>query len=100
VEIKADGLPDTLREYQLYECRATVTNKSDKTISIKPGDWLALHAGRKAGVSMQVRLADQRASLSPGESASLTLRLYLTSKEKDVTLNWRFTPEGTWPLFP
>ena len=96
VDLKVEGIPDTMQEYQLHECTIKLTNKSDKKLSIAPGDWFSLKAD-KAGYLMTTVRSEKHAILGPGESASQTMRLYFVGKEKNITLTWKFTPDGSWP---
>jgi hypothetical protein len=102
VTLKATGLPQSLREYQMVECILTATNKSKKDLPIPPGDgWFTVKI-ENAGCFMTYGPWDKRALLKARGSISQTVCLFITGpgSEKDVTMRFKFRPEANPPESP
>ncbi len=91
ISLQLKGLPESLREYQMYECTISATNTGKHDLAIKPGEWFALDF-HKAGAFRWYQQSDKRDVLKPGETISQTIRVYLEGKEEEVTIRLKFVP--------
>lgn len=91
VVLQVKGLPESLLERQMMECKLSVINKSDKEMSIKSGEWFSVEMD-KAAYFMIYGSPDKRTVLKPGEAFSQVIRLYVEGTGKEVTMRWKFVP--------
>jgi hypothetical protein len=93
VTLRAQGLPQSLREYQMYECTISAKNTSKMNLQVKVGQWLDLEFEKACGSFVTYGPWDERTVLKPGETVSHTLQFHLESEEKEVTVRFKFVPE-------
>src|SRR5262249_6865863 len=91
VVLQVKGLPESLRERQMVECRLSVTSTSDKELAIKPGEWFSVEMD-KVAYFMTYGPPDKRSVLKAGETVSQVIRLYVEGAEEEVTMRWKFVP--------
>jgi hypothetical protein len=75
VKLELKGLPEILREYQMYECTISATNTSKEELVV-PGEWFHLEIDKAGSLRLYDRLGGPNA-LKPGETISSTVRLVL-----------------------
>jgi hypothetical protein len=100
VSLEVKGLPDSLRERRLVECTITLTNNSKRNLALKTGGWFTVETGKANWFMTSYVTSDKRDLLSPGESVSQVIRLFVEGEEREVVLRWRFVPDYSAPAFP
>lgn len=93
VVLQVKGIPESLRERRMVECTVSATNTSNKEVLIKPAEWFSLDI-HNGGYFTTYGPPDNRTVLKPGETVSQTLVLYVTGKEEDITMRWKFVRES------
>jgi hypothetical protein len=93
VKLQVTGLPESMREYQMYEGKISATNTSEHELAIEPGKWFDFEID-KAGSFMTYRLPDRRNVIKPGETVTQTVRFFLDAAEEGATVRLRFVPSG------
>jgi hypothetical protein len=99
VALKVAGVPRSVREREMFECRVSVTNTSKREVPLQPGEWFSLEVN-SGGSFMTYSQPPARRAIKPGETLTQTFHLYLSGAEGAVTLSCRFVPGSEPPKRP
>jgi hypothetical protein len=84
-KVRIEGVPTSVREHQMFECRISLTNTSRQDLDIVPGGWFRFQV-QNAGSLMTYGTADPCKTLKPGQTVSQTVRLFVNDSKGTVTL--------------
>ena len=91
ISIRVEGMPEQIQEYEMFECRVSITNRSQMKLALRGGDWCALQAGDGECI-MHSRAIHRDLELQPGETISELVAVLVGHCAEQRAFRWKYVP--------